>query len=247
MKLKTVEVDGKQYAEVQDGKPVYVEDDGKEIAFDAVGTRAAITRLNGEAKQHRERAEKAEKIAKDFEGIEDLAAARKALETVANLDAKKLVDAGEIEKVKAEIGKAYDTKLTEATTRAEQLEQQLYAEKIGGSFSRSKFVADRLAVPADMVQSVFGKHLKIEDGNVVAYDAHGNKLYSKARLGEAADFDEALEILVDQYPYRDQILKGSGHSGGGTPPGGKPSGSTAKSLADCKTEAEKVAYLETIK
>ncbi|HEJ3129468.1 TPA: hypothetical protein SL290_006283, partial [Pseudomonas aeruginosa] len=79
------------------------------------------------------------------------------------------------------------------------------------------------------------------------YDAHGNKLYSKARPGEAADFDEALEILVDQYPYRDQILKGSGHSGGGTPPGGKPSGSTAKSLADCKTEAEKVAYLETIK
>lgn len=77
MKLKTVEVDGKQYAEVQDGKPVYVEDDGKEIAFDAVGTRAAITRLNGEAKQHRERAEKAEKIAKDFEGIEDPAAARK--------------------------------------------------------------------------------------------------------------------------------------------------------------------------
>ncbi|MFU6964058.1 DUF6651 domain-containing protein [Pseudomonas aeruginosa] len=179
MKLKTVEVDGKQYAEVQDGKPVYVEDDGKEIVFDAVGTRATITRLNGEAKQHRERAEK--------------------------------------------------------------------AEKIGGSFSRSKFVADRLAVPADMVQSVFGKHLKIEDGNVVAYDAHGNKLYSKARPGEAADFDEALEILVDQYPYRDQILKGSGHSGGGTPPGGKPSGSTAKSLADCKTEAEKVAYLETIK
>ncbi|MGC8383448.1 hypothetical protein ACP3P8_05935 [Pseudomonas aeruginosa] len=49
MKLKTVEVDGKQYAEVQDGKPVYVEDDGKEIVFDAVGTRATITRLNGEA------------------------------------------------------------------------------------------------------------------------------------------------------------------------------------------------------
>ena len=73
-----------------------------------------------------------------------------------------------------------------------------------------------------MVQSVFGKHLKIEDGNVVAYDAHGNKLYSKARPGEAADFDEALEILVDQYPYRDQILKGSGHSGGGTPRAASP-------------------------
>ena len=37
MKLKTVEVDGKQYAEILEGKPVYVEDDGKEVAFDAAG------------------------------------------------------------------------------------------------------------------------------------------------------------------------------------------------------------------
>lgn len=223
MKLKTIEVDGKQYAEIQDGKPVYVEDDGKEVAFDAVGTRATITRLNAEAKSHRERAEAAEKTAKAFEGIEDAAAARKALELVANLDAKKLVDAGEIEKVKAEIGKAFETKLGEATTRAEQLEQQLYAEKIGGSFARSKVIADKLAIPADMVQARFGQQFKIEDGKVVAYDGNGNKLYSRARPGELADFDEALETLVEQYPHKDHILKASGANGGGAPNGsGQP-------------------------
>src|SRR3546814_12734191 len=60
VKLKTIEVEGKVYAEVQDGKPVYVEDDGKELAFDAVGTRTTISRQNGQAKTHRERAEAAE-------------------------------------------------------------------------------------------------------------------------------------------------------------------------------------------
>lgn len=220
MKLKTVEIDGKQYAEVQDGKPLFVEDDGKEVAFDAVGTRSTITRLNSEAKQHRERAEAAEKTMKAFEGIEDAAAARKALETVANLDAKRLVDAGEIEKVKSEISKAFQSQLDEANGKAQTLEQQLYGEKIGGSFARSKVIAEKLAVPADMVQAAFGSRFKIEEGKVVAYDANGNKIFSRARPGELADFDEALETLVDSYPHKDHILKSSGANGGGAPNGG---------------------------
>lgn len=220
MKLKLIEVDGKQYAEVSDGKPLYLDDDGKEIAFDAPGTKATITRLNSEAKQHRERAEAAEKTAKAFEGIEDAAAARKALEVVANLDAKKLVDAGEVEKVKSEIAKGYQAQLDEANSKAQTLEQQLYGEKIGGSFARSKVIAEKLAVPADMVQATFGNRFKIEDGKVVAYDANGNKIFSRARPGELADFDEALGTLVEQYPHKDHILKGSGASGGGAPNGG---------------------------
>lgn len=248
MKLKTVEVDGKQYAEIQDGKPVYVEDGGQEIAFDAVGTRSTITRLNAEAKSHRERAETAEKTVKAFEGIDDPAAAKKALETMANLDAKKLVDAGEIEKVKGEISKAFQTQLDEANGKVQSFEQQLYAEKIGGSFARSKMIADELAVPADMVQATFGKAFKIEEGKVVAYDANGNKIFSQARPGELADFDEALKTLVEAYPHKDHILKPSGAKGSGAPNGnGNPHPGAPKSLSECKTDAEKVAYLETIK
>lgn len=50
MKLKTVEINGKQYAEIDTaGLPVYVHDDGKEIGFDApLATK--ITELNSEAK-----------------------------------------------------------------------------------------------------------------------------------------------------------------------------------------------------
>lgn len=222
MKLK---LDEQGHAVLQDGKPVYIHDDGKEVAFDAPATVATITRLNGEAKVHREGKEAAEKALKAFEGIEDGAAAKKALELVANLDAKKLVDAGEIEKVKAEVGKVYQAQLDELGTKATKFEQQLYEEKIGGSFSRSKLIADKLAIPADLVQARFGQAFKIEDGKTVAYDQHGNKIYSRVRPGEIADFDEALETLVEQYPYRDSILKGSGQSGSGALPGaGGPGG-----------------------
>ncbi|MCG6540179.1 hypothetical protein MCB86_08830 [Pseudomonas sp. KSR10] len=217
MKLK---LDENGNAVLQDGKPVYVHDDGKEVAFDAPATVATITRLNAEAKTHREGKEAAEKLLKGFDGIEDPAAARKALETLANLDAKKLVDAGEIEKVKSEISKAFQAQLDEANGKAQTLEQQLYGEKIGGSFARSKVIAEKLAVPADMVQATFGSCFKIEEGKVVAYDANGNKIFSRARPGELADFDEALETLVDSYPHKDHILKGSGANGGGAPTGG---------------------------
>ena len=227
MKLKIVEVAGKQYAEVLDGKPVFTGDDGKDIAFDAVGTRDTITRLNAEAKSHRTRAETAEGLVKTFEGIDDPAAARKALETVSNLDAKKLVDAGEIEKVKGEISKAFQTQLDEANGKVQTFEQQLYAEKIGGSFARSKYIADKLAVPVDMVQATFGKNLKIEEGKVVAYDGQGQKIFSRSRPGELADFDEAIETLVSQYPHRDHILKSSNANGGGAQ-GGDGGNSGAK-------------------
>ena len=210
---------------VQDGKPVYVAEDGKEIAFDVIGTQASISRLNGESKGHRERAEAAEKSLKSFAGIADPAAALKALEVMSNLDQKKLIDAGEVEKVKGEISKAYQVQIDAANTKAQTLEQALYGEKIGGSFARSKLIAEKIAIPADMVQSRFGQQFKLEDGKTVAYDMHGNKIFSRARPGELADFDEALETIIDAYPYKDNILKGSGASGGGAQGGGQGTGS----------------------
>lgn len=212
MKLK---LDANGNAVVQDGKPVYVKDDGSEIAFDVVGTTTTIARLNAEAKTHREGKEAAEGKLKLFEGIDDPAAAKTALDTLSKLDQKKLIDAGEVDRVKAEISKAFETKLTEATGKAQALEQQLYAEKVGGAFARSKFITEKLAIPPDMVEARFGKNFAIEDGKIVAKDQNGNKLYSASNPGELAGFDEALEMLVNAYPYKDQILKGSGASGSG--------------------------------
>ena len=234
MKLK---LDANGNVVLQDGKPVYVHDDGKEVAFDAVATVATISRLNGEAKSHRERAEAAEGKLKGFEGIDDPAAAVKALAIVKNLDDKKLVDAGDVERVKLEAIKAVEEKYAPTVKRVTELETQLHNEIVGGSFARSKTIADKFAIPADLVQARFGQHFKVEGGKMVAVDAQGNKVYSRARPGELADFDEALEVLVDQYPYKANILKGTGNSGGGSGGGQGGQGGGKRTLTRAQFEA----------
>lgn len=212
MKLK---LDDAGHVVVQDGKPVFVADDGKEIAFDYGATLATITRLNGEARGHRERAETAEGRAKLFEGIDDAEAARKALGIVKSLDEKRLIDAGQVDQIKAEAIKAVEDKWKPIAKERDGLKAALHQEKIGGSFARSKFIADKLAIPADIAEAAFGRHFDLEDGKIVSKDATGNRIFSRSRPGELADFDEALETLVSAYPHRDSILKGTGASGGG--------------------------------
>lgn len=216
MKLKTVTVDNKTYAEVNEqGLPIYVHDDGKEVAHDAAQTVATISRLNGEAKTNRERYEKAESTLKAYEGIEDPAAAKKALETLKNFDDKKLVDAGEVEKIKLEAIKAVEDKYAPIVQERDAFQTQLHNELIGGGFARSKYIQENIAVPVDMIQATFGKNFQIENGKVVAVGADGQKIYSRTRPGEIADFDEALETLVGGYQHKDSILKGGQGSGGG--------------------------------
>lgn len=217
MKLKTVEVNGKQYAEIDaSGLPVYVHDDGKELGFDADQAVNKISALNGEAKSHREAKEAAEAKLATFSGITDPAKALEALEMITKIDQKKLIDAGAVDQVKAEITKSFQAQLDEANNKNKALEGQLYDSMIGGSFSGSKFITDKIAIPADLLQARFGQSFKVEEGKVVAYDGTGNKIYSRTRPGELASFDEALEFLIEQYPQKDHILKSSGNNGTGS-------------------------------
>jgi hypothetical protein len=227
MKLKTTP---EGHAVVQDGKPVYVNDEGKEIAFDAPATIATISRLNGEAKSNRERYEAAEGKAAAFDGL-DPEKARKALDLVANLDAKKLVDAGERDKAIDEAIKAVEKKYQPVVDKSATLERQLNDLLVGGAFASSDFIAKRFLIegPAgvDQARALFGKHFKVVDGKLVAYDEKGQPLYSPGRPGEYANAEEAIELLVESYPHKKSILRGSGASGGGAgaaPPAGQGQG-----------------------
>lgn len=224
MKLKTTTIEGKVYAEVQDGKPVFIHDDGKEIPFDAEAATATITDRRKKAQEFENQVTELTGKLKVFEKIDDPEAALKALETVKNIEDGQLIAAGKVEEIKAAArraaeeqvaaaNKAHAEKLSAAETERDKLQAQLYGEKIGGSFARSKFVSDRLVLPGPAAQKVFGDNFKMEEGKPVAYDHNGNKIFSRAKPGELADFEEALEILVDNYPYRDSLLKGTG---GGT-------------------------------
>lgn len=232
--IATQEVNGQKL-------PVFVHPDGKELPFDGDGTLSTISRLNGEAKGHRERAETAEGKLKAFDGISDPAAAIKALSTVKNLDDKKLVDAGEIEKVKSEVSKALEQQYAPYKTKAETMESQLNNLLIGSVFKGSKFVATKFAAAdaaaaSEIAGALFGNRFKVEDGKVVGYDAQGNKLYSRARPGELADPDEAIELIVDAYPHKASILKGSGASGSGAA-GSNPGAGGKKSYTRAQFDA----------
>lgn len=217
MKLK---IDANGNAVLQDGMPVYIKDDGTEIEFDAAKAFSKISQLTGENRSHRERAEAAEGKLAAFKDIADPVEAVKAIATVKNLKDKQLVDAGEVEKVKAEAIAAVEEKYAPIVKKSEELESQLNRHLIGGAFARSKFIAEKFAAegPAgvEIAEALFGSRLKVEGGKVVGYDANGAKLYSRSRPGELADPDEAIELLVDSYPHKASILKGSGSSGSGS-------------------------------
>jgi hypothetical protein len=213
-------VDDNGVVVLRDGNPVYVQSDGSEGTIDP----SVISRLNAEAKNHRTRAEKAEAALKIFEGL-DPEIARKAVETVSKIDAKALIDAGEVDKVRSEVAASYTTQIQERDKSIEGLNGRINQMTLEGGFSRSKFIQDRVAVPAEMFQATFASHFKVEDGVVIPYAKDGNKIYSKRNIGQVADMDEALELIVEQYPHRDSILKaatggGTGNTGGGGQRGG---------------------------
>ena len=228
MKLK---LDEAGHAVLQDGKPIYIHDDGKEVPFDAAGTVATITRINGEAKGHRERAEAAEKALKGFEGIADPAAAIKALETVAAQAGQKMVDAGEFQRVKDDITKGFTEKLTTAEKRAADLEANWSRSEISRAFASSQFIKDKSAIPADFMLAALSDRVKFDGGKITVYDVAGNKMLSRAKPGEDASFDEAIEMVVDGHPQRDTILKGNTNGGGGARQGGTGGGAKTMSRA----------------
>lgn len=196
--------------ELKDGNPIWVNADGSETTLGG----DTIARLNREAQTSRERYERAEQSLEAFKGL-DPAAAREALETVSKIDAKKLIDAGEVDKVRQQIGQEYQAQLDEAKKATEAANARADNMMLDNAFGSSKFIGDKLTIPADMVQAMFAKNFKIEDGKMFAYDANGNKLISKTRAGEFANVDEALEQLVDGYGGKAHILKGANHQGSG--------------------------------
>lgn len=238
MKLKTVEVDGVTYAEVKDGNPVFIDGD-KEVAIDVPATAQKVSTLNYEAMERRKAMDELTSKLKAFEGIEDPEEARKALQTMQNLDDKKLIDAGEVERVKQSVVETYEKRLAEIQAKADEAAGMLHREKIGGAFARSEFIKEKLALPVDFIEAKFGSHFTIDGGEVIAKDAKGNQIFSPERPGEPASFNEAIEILVSQHPQRDSILKGRNQNGSGAP--GGSGGAQAKVMSRAEYEALPVA------
>lgn len=231
---------------VQDGNPVIVTADGKEEIFSLDKNKEYIDSLKAESIGRRKELSEIKEQFKAYEGL-DPQQAREALEKLQKLNDKDLIDAGKVDEVKAEMRKVYEAQLNDERSKAVQLENQLKSYIVGQAFGDSKFIDEKLSIPKDMAREFFGKHFVVNDKNqvIALHDPSDPEsiVYSDANPGDPAGFDEALAKFVNSYQYRDQILRSSGNQGSGVS-SSRSSSSVPKSLADCKTDEERIAYLK---
>ena len=126
--------------------------------------------------------------------------------------------------------KQFQDQLAAATAERDKFKTELFGEKIGGAFARSKFIADKVAIPVDFLQAKLGRHFTVEDGKIVARDAAGNVINSSTKFGDPADFEEAISHLVMNDPARDQVLKGTGSTGSGARHSGSGNGAGGRTM-----------------
>lgn len=205
---------------MKDGNPVYIDTAGNE-KYVRVDT---ISQLNAEARDHRIAKEEALEKLKAFDGI-DPVKAREALDTVAKLDADKLIDSGKFDELKNQLNTQYQSQISEKDKALNDLQVKYDNMIVNNVFANSDFIRKCVAVPRDMFEAKFRNNFKVENGVVTVYGNDGNRLYSKDRAGEYATPEEGLRILAEQHPDHEHILKadvgnGSGSDGAGGNGGG---------------------------
>lgn len=226
---------------LRDEKPIYVDNEGKEIVVDVPSLFSKISALNSEAASKkrtiREIEEKMSTFTKMFEGIEDIEKwdkeAKAALETVQNLSDKKLMDAKQVEKFKDDIKAAYEDKIlalqqshvTVIQDKDKVIQDkgnQIYELMVSSQFAASPFFSGekpKTILPPEIAESYFAHHFKVEETDegkltVVGY-LDENKIFSRSNPGEPASFTESIEEIINKYPMKDRLLS-SGDSGSGS-------------------------------
>jgi len=226
------------------GNPVVTDDEkgeGFDFGIDAIHLYSKIPALQEEAKNHRLRAKEASEKLEAFGDI-DPSKAREALQITANLSTGDLTKKEEVERIKHETEEAWRIKFEENKNSFSQtvktlqekhdmLEKDIQSSLLSNQFATSPHFSGKeptTTLIPDIAEAYFGKYFKVEQDDsgkrrAVAY-LEGNKIYSKSRPGDAADFDEAMSAIIENYPMKDAILQqstGSGARGsGGTFRGG---------------------------
>jgi len=239
-------------------------EDEKEFGLDAIHLFSKIPALQAEAKGYREEKETYKAQLDAFDGLtpEDVKKkldsfigidpedAKKALATMANLDQLDKERNIEVEKLKAGVAEAYETQMKDLTTaytgkiqeRDQAIERKDAAIRnllIKGAFDRSSFIKNHTDVPSEMVYNTFGKNFSVEekDGTlrVFAVRGNGDKILSMSKPGDPAAPEEAIEVLINESPYKDSILK--------TSPGGSGAGGNTNPDATQRQKSEALARM----
>lgn len=232
------------------GRVVYIDPDGKELPLDPPAMYQKIADLGKENQTHRT---KYDEVVKKFDALKDIEdivkwkeEADKALEAVANFNDKDWMKAEKVESLKKQITDAYEQKLKDkekgvVTLQAdhqaeiEKLNQQIRRLLVSNKFAVSKYFSGGgeksvTILPSNIAEDHFGKYFQVEEGAdgmpvIKAVYSSGDAVLSKVNPGEPADFEEAIGLIIDQYPGKESILRStSGGSGGGGGEGNEEEG-----------------------
>lgn len=135
-----------------------------------------------------------------------------SIEKAKNFDSIKTKD---IDEIKKQLDKATKEKIESIQTEAKNIEEkykkdlfdaddQIRKLMISDKFASSEFIRKNCSnVPVDIVTSSFANRFKVEkdeNGNrvTVGYLPDGKPIYSAVKLGEIADFNEAIGIMIKE-------------------------------------------------
>jgi hypothetical protein len=218
------------FAEVRDNLPIYVDDDGQELTLNAPELQSKLKAVNHESATRRVKIEemeaKAEEEAKKWEGL-DPEEARQAIETVKSYTEKQLIDAGQVDEVRRTLmeghdknmkaaQKEYQSKLDEKDKALAHKTQQIDNLLIKGAFEGSEFLRTKTNLVPEMAYAFFRNSFVVKeiDGQLKAVGMrNGTEILSEA-TGEVASAEEAIKVLVENYPSRDHILVQEGGGAG---------------------------------
>lgn len=257
-----------------DGKPIFINDKDKEVPVDVPVMYQKILDLGNESKSNLEKLDELKQTFSVLDDIEDVPAcvetAKKAIEQVENFNDKDWMKVEKVESLKRQMKDAQATELKQVKKQFETTitDQQVDLEKkdgiirklmVGNKFAVSPLFAGKdpkTSMTPDVAEAFFGHHFKVEEdeknGNapvVRAYFSNGDPVVSARpeSVVELANFDEAIQIIFDQYPNRDQYVptggRGSGAGGGG---GGTAEDDDLSKLQAQYSEAEKTRDTATM-
>lgn len=252
----------KQPIITEDQKIIYYDDqdpEKKDLPLDPAAMYDKIGDLGKQNKKDRDLYRGLRDQMKPFEGIENLEEWKKeadnAIETVGNFNDKDWMKAEKVEKLKSDMRDSYEAKLAgkdekilavekDAAEKLSGKDTQIRALMVSTKFAQSKqFVGEnkKTILPPDIGEAYFGSHFKVEqpeggEGKPVlrAYRANGDLITSKINPGDPAEFEEAIAIIIDEYPNRDSILAAPGSGSGGK--GGEGNQGESDDLASLKKQ-----------
>lgn len=168
---------------------------------------------------------KAKDQLKGFEGI-DAAKVRALAAEAEEVERKRLVAAGDFERLTKQMGERHTTEKTtlEASLQASNtatagLQKQIADLTVGTSFTTSKFVTEDLTLTPNKARVIYGAHFEFKDGKVIGFDkpaGASDRTMLVDSTGEALPFDQAMTKIVDADPDKDQLIRSKMKPGAGS-------------------------------